>query len=326
MISRRHLLSSGAVAVWGLPLGYVRAQPTWPDKPVLFVNGFGAGGASDVFTRLLAERLQARFGQNFLVEDRSGAGGNIAMESAMKAPADGYTVCSATIGMLVINQYLFSNMSLDPAKACACVSTFWESANVFVVPAESPARSVKEFLAWAKQKSDGVTYSSSGIGTTPHLAGELFRKQTGISATHIPFRSGTQATAELVSGRIDFSIGNIADLSAMIQSGKLRALAVTSAQRWDGLPDLPTMAEAGIADFVLTSWGALVMPAAAPPAIIDRLAAAVRDIAAEPATKDRFIQAGARLTSATPQETTAFAARERIKWKEAVRLSGAKLG
>ena len=322
MIQRREFLRYGAAAA-GLAGTAAFGQDAWPEKPVRIVVLFPAGGASDVLTRMLAEKLQARFNQPFVIENLTGAGGNIGMAAVMNAPADGYTVASATIGTLSINQFLYAKMSYDPAKDFACVSTFWENCNVFAVSNEHPARTLQEFIAWARKKPQGVTFSSSGIGTTPHLAGELFGLKSGLKVVHVPFRGS--ANTEVVAGTIDFAIDNVASYTPMLRSGRARALAVTSPYRWPTFPEVPTMAEAGMADFVVTSWGALVMPAGTPAAIAARLSQVVQEIAAQPATKERFLNAGARIVSATPQETAAFAARERVKWKEAVRLSGAKL-
>ena len=328
---RRTFLHCGAGSLLGAMTGSLAAlspgrsgaAPAWPDRPVHLVVLFPAGGASDVLTRMLGEKLQAHFNQTFVIENRTGAGGNIGMASAMSAPADGYTVASATIGTLSINQFLYSRLGYDPTKDTGYVSTFWENCNAVVVSSDHPARTLQEFRSWALARPQGVSFSSSGVGTTPHLAGELFGLRTGIKTIHVPFRGA--ATTEVVSRTIDFAIDNIASYTPMLKSGRARALAVTSAERWPVFPDVPTMAEAGLADFVFTSWGALVMPPGTPPAIVAQLAKAVHDIALQPAMKDRFLAAGARLVSSTPQETAAFAVSERVKWKEVVRLSGAKL-
>ena len=326
MITRRTLIQSGAALAAGLGSSAGFAQSAWPEKRVLIINGFGAGGASDVLTRLMAERLQTKFGQSFIVENRTGAGGNISMEAVATSPPDGYTIASSTIGTMTINQYLFEKLNYDPVKDFVSVSTFWENCNVFAVSSEHPAKNLQEWLAWAKKKADGVTYSSSGVGTTPHLSGALFGLKTGLKAIHVPFRGGPQAAPELAAGRIDFALDNVANQMPMIRSGKVKALAVTSGDRWPTLPDVPTMAESGMPDFVVTSWGALTMPAGTPPAIVSKLAQAMAEIAKEPAMKEKFLAIPARITSSTPAELDAFAARERLKWKEAVRVSGAKAG
>jgi tripartite-type tricarboxylate transporter receptor subunit TctC len=326
MISRRKLLGAtlgaAGLAAARTALGQTT---TWPERPVKIVLPFSAGGAADVLTRILAEQLQARLGQPFLVENRTGAGGNVGMEAVAKAPADGYTIVSATIGTLSINQFLFAKMPYDPERDFAPVSMIWENCNVVVVAADhNPSKTLAEFVAWAKQRPDGVTFGSAGIGTTPHLSGELFALRAGVKGTHVPFRGAAQSIPGLLSGNVDFAVDNVASYMPFLKSGKVRGLAVTSADRWPTLPDIPTTTEAGMKDFVITSWGAFAMPAGTPPAIVAKLSAAVQAIAAEPAMQQRFLSAGARAVSSTPQETAAFAARERLKWKEVVRVSGAK--
>lgn len=325
MIPRRTVLQTGA-AMAALAIDRLaRAQTaSWPDRPVKLINGFGAGGASDILTRFLALRLQQRLGQPFVVENRPGAGGNISMEAVAKAPADGYTACSATIGTLSINQFLYSKLNFDPVKDFVPVSTFWENTNVLVIPAAHPAKDFKEWLAWARGKGDAITYSSSGIGTTPHLSGAAFAMKVGIKAIHVPFKGGAQASAELAAGRIDCAIDNIVNQTPMLRSGRVRALAVTYYERWPSLPDVPTMAEAGIPNFIVTSWGALILPAGTPMAIVDRFSQVVQEISREPAMREQFFNTGAKFVSASPQETADFTARERLKWREAVSASGAK--
>ncbi len=326
MISRRNLISSGAATAAALAWPAARAQTTnWPEATVKIIVPFTAGGASDVLTRVLAEKLQARLGQNFVVDNRTGAGGNIGMEAVKGAPADGYTIASATIGTLSINQFLFTKMGYDPARDFEYVSMIWQNCNVFVVAPQHPAKSVQEFLAWARKQPKGVSFGSAGVGTTPHLSGELFRVRAGIQAIHVPYRGAAQSMPALMAGDTDFANDNIASYMPLIRAGKVRALAVTSSDRWPTLPDVPTMAEAGVRDFIITSWGAFVMPKGTPVAITAKLSAALQAIAAEPATQQRFLEAGARAVASTPQETAAFAERERVKWKEVVQISGAKL-
>ena len=302
------------------------AQTTnWPDRAVKIVMPFPAGGASDVLTRILADQLQSRLGQNFVVENRTGAGGNIGMEAGAKAAPDGYTITSATIGTLSINQYLFKSLPYDPERGFVYASTFWANCNVVMVsPQHNPAKTMVEFLAWARAQPKGITYGSSGVGTTPHLSGALFGLRTGIAVTHVPTRGAPQTIPMLLSGTLDTSIDNIASYAGMLTSGQLRGLAVTCAERWPNLPELPTMAESGIPDFVITSWGALVLPAGTPTPIVEKLSRTVAEIAKDAAVQKRFLGAGARITASSPQETVAFVARERVKWSEMVRLSGAK--
>ena len=327
-----HLIRIAALAALaalpGLALNRAHAQApgaNWPEAPVKIIVPFTAGGASDLITRTLAEKLQARFGQGFAVENRTGAGGNIGMDAVRGASPDGHTIGSGTIGTLSINQFLFAKMPYDPAVDFAYVSTIWEASNVFVVSANHPARTVQEFLTWARAQPKGVTFGSAGVGTTPHLAGEMFRVNTGIKALHIPFRGAAQSIPALISGETDFGIDNLASYLPQIRAGKVKALAVTSAARWPTLPEVPTMVEAGVAGFVVTAWGSFVLPKGTPAAIVNKLSTALQAISAEPAIQQRFLEFGARSIASTPQEAAAFAERERVKWKEIVQISGAKV-
>lgn len=325
---RRTLIQAALVAV--TPLAFnpaVHAQDNWPapSSTVKVIVPFTAGGASDVLTRQLSEKLQAKLGGSWVVDNKTGAGGNIGMEAVKIAAPDGYTIGSATIGTLSINQYLFAKLAYDPVADYVYVSKVWENCNAFVVAPSNPAKTVGEFVEWAKKKSRGVSYGSAGVGTTPHLAGELFRFRTGIDAIHIPFRGAAQSMPALMAGETDFAIDNIASYTPLIKTGKVRALAVTCPERWPTMPEVPTMAESGVKDFVITSWGAFVMPKGTPAAIVNKVSAAIAEIARDPAVKDKYLQTGALLKASTPKETETFAEHERLKWKEVVKLSGAKL-
>lgn len=325
--SLHRLLKATALVASGVALSTsVHAQAGWPGSAtVKVIVPFTAGGASDVLTRLLSERLQGRLGGNWVIENKTGAGGNIAMEVIKSAAPDGTTIGSATIGTLSINQFLYSKLGYEPAQDFEYVSKVWENCNALVVAPKNPARNVKEFLDWAKQQPKGVSYGSAGVGTTPHLAGELFRTRTGITAVHIPFRGAAQSMPALMAGETDFAIDNIASYTPLIKAGKVRALAVTCPERWPTMPEVPTMAEAGVKDFIITSWGAFVVPKGTPQAITARLSAAIAELARDPALKEKYLETGAILQPTTPRETAEFAERERAKWREVVKLSGARL-
>ncbi len=325
-IQRRSLIKAGVGAAAPFMLGSLRAQEAnYPSAPVKIIVPFTAGGAADLLTRRLAERLQARLGQSWTVENRTGAGGNIGMEAVKNATPDGHTICSATIGTLSINQFLFAKMPYDPVADYAYVSTIWENCNVFVVPLSNPARTVSEFLEWGRRKSQGVSFGSAGVGTTPHLAGEMFRHRMAINAVHIPFRGAAQSMPALMAGETDFAIDNIASYMPLIKTGKVKVLAITANSRWPTLPEIPTMAEAGIKDFIITSWGAFVMPRGTPAGIVNKVSAAIGQIAQDPAVKEQFLAAGALAVSTTPRETEAFAERERAKWREVIRVAGVQM-
>ena len=194
-----------------------------------------------------------------------------------------------------------------------------------VVAAEHvPAKTLSEFISWAKARSQPMSFGSPGVGTTPHLSGALFATRTGLSVTHVPFRGAAQTIPAMLSGDVTYAVDNLASYISIIESGKMRALAVTSAERWPTLSNVPTMAEAGVPDFIVTSWAGLVVPAGTPRVVITKIAAAMKEIAADPAMQTRFQIAGARIMSSTPEEAAAKAARERPMWSEVIKISGAK--
>ena len=274
---------------------------------------------------MLAEQLQLRLKQAFVVESMSGAGGNIGMQAAKNALPDGYTAVSTTIGTIAINPFLYAKLPYDPMADFAHAAVYWENCNVFVVSEKHPAKTVQEFLAWGRAQPRGITYGSAGIGTTPHLAGELLRVRTGIAALHIPFRGAAQSMPALIAGYTDCAIDNIASYMPLIRAGRVKALAVTSAERWPQLPDVPTLGESGVPDFIVTSWGCVLMPRGTPSAIVQKLTATINAVARDPAVQQRFLDIGARAVAMSSAESVAFAERERDKWRGLVKLSGARI-
>jgi tripartite-type tricarboxylate transporter receptor subunit TctC len=294
----------------------------WPERPVRIIVPYPPGGSTDVLTRILADRLKDMFNQTIVIENRPGAGGNIGIGVVAGSAPDGYTIGSATVGHFAINQFLYSSMPYDPEKDIVPATLTWELPNVFVVASDHvPATTLAEFIAWAKAKGH-TNFGSPGVGTSPHLSGVMFVSRTGIDAVHVPFRGAAQTIPAMLSGDVTFAIDNLASYVPQIQSGKMRALAVTSAHRWPTLPDVPTMVEAGMQDFVVTSWAAFVVPAGTPRAMIDRLSGAMELIAGDPDIQKRFLAAGARCIYSTPEQALAFAAKERSMWKEVVMMSG----
>jgi tripartite-type tricarboxylate transporter receptor subunit TctC len=328
LITRRTLLGGTAGVMLAAPalVTSARAQANWPERPVRIIIPYPGGGSTDVLARILGERMKDKFGQPFVIENRPGAGGNIGIDALCKSAPDGYTMAAATVGNFAINQYLYPRMPYDAEKDLIAATMTWELPNVAVVSSQHcPAKTMAEFIAWAKARNDGVVYGSPGVGTTPHLSGALFMTRTGVKGQHVPFRGAAQTIPAMLSGDVNFALDNLASYVSTIESGALRALAVTSPQRWPSMPNVPTMAEAGLNDFVVTSWAGFVFPAATPRAIIDKVSAAMREIAADKSIQDRFLVAGARCLSSTPEEIAAFAAKERTMWQEMVKISGAKL-
>lgn len=322
--TRRTLLAAGAAALAAPRLA--AAQGAWPNRPVRVIVPWPPGGSTDVLCRLLCEQMQARLGQPFTIENRPGAGGNIGADALAKSAPDGYTMAPLTLGAWHINQFLYSRLPYDPQRDFQPISMHWELPNVLVVPAQhNPANNLREFVAWAKAQRNGVSFGSPGVGTTAHLTGSLFNLRLGIDGTHVPFRGAAQIIPAMLSGDLNFAIDNLASYIPVIAEGRMKAFAVTSAERWPTLPNVPTMAEAGVPDLVVTSWCAMAFPAGVPTPIVERAAATIREIKQNAAFAERFLRAGARPVFSTPAEVTARVNRERPMWQEVVRVSGARL-
>jgi tripartite-type tricarboxylate transporter receptor subunit TctC len=322
MIARRPLLGAG------LALPFIRpasAQGEWPNKTVRIIVPFPPAGSTDVMTRIYAEQLQQRLGQNFVIENRPGAGGNIGMDAIAKSPADGYTLGMATIGHFSINQYLYSRMPWDIDRDFVAVALTYEMPNVVVVSSQHcPARTLSEFIDWTRARPQGISYGSPGVGTTAHLSGALMASRLKLNAEHVPFRGAAQIIPAMLSGDLTVAVDNLGSYIPVIQEGRMRAFAVTGAERWPSLPDLPTMSEAGMPDFVITSWAAFVAPAATPRPIVDKLNAALKAISSDEAVQRRALNAGTKLLWSTPEGAAERGVKERPMWQEAVRLTGAR--
>ena len=325
-ITRRTVLRGAAAAsVLGTAPALAQNAGNWPDHPVRMIVPYPAGGSTDVLFRIIAERLKDKLGQSFVVENKPGASGNIGIDVVAKGAPDGYTIGGATVGHFSINQFLIANMPYVAERDLVAPSMVYELPNVAVVAAAHvPAKTLAEFITWAKAKPDGITIGSPGPGTSPYLSGVLFAARTGVKAVHVPFRGASQTIPAMLSGDVTFAVDNLASYISQIESGSMRALAVTSSDRWPTLPNVPTMAQAGVKDFIITSWGAYVMAAATPQAIVDKLSATHATLAADEALQKRFLAAGARILHSTPAEAKAFAAKETKMWQEVVRLSGLK--
>lgn len=323
MTTRRTLLAAGAGL---LAAPAVHAQGAWPNRPVRVIVPWPPGGSTDVLVRLYAEQLSPILGQPFVVENRAGAGGNIGLDAVAKSAADGYTMGIASVGHLCINPTLYARLAYDPVKDLMPVGVAWDLPNVAVVASEkNPSKTLAEFITWAKAKPNGITYGSPGVGTTPHLSGALFCARTGIEGTHVPFRGAAQTVPAILSGDVDFALDNLASYVPTITGGQMRGLAVTTAERWPTMTDIPTMAEAGLPNFVLTSWQGFVFPTGTPRAVIDRISGALRQIVAQQEVKDRFLRVGALAMWTTPEQMVERADNDRPAWVEAVRISGARV-
>jgi tripartite-type tricarboxylate transporter receptor subunit TctC len=258
-----------------------------------------------------------------VVENKPGASGNIGIDMVAKSTPDGYTIGAATVGHFAINQFLIAKMPFVAEKDLVAPTLAYEMPNVAVVAsAHVQAKTLEEFIAFAKARPNGISIGSPGPGTSPHLSGVLFAARTGVNAVHVPFRGAAQTIPAMLAGDVNFAVDNLASYMSQIESGAMRALAVTSGKRWPTLPNVPTMAEAGVKDFVVTSWGAYVLPAGTPQAIVDKIAAVHKEIAADPAMQKRFLAAGGQILTTTQAEAKAFAAKETKMWQEMVKISG----
>jgi tripartite-type tricarboxylate transporter receptor subunit TctC len=306
---RREFLASLGGAAAGWPR-VARAQ-TWPERPVRVICPVAAGGGIDATARILGARLSDVWGQQLVVESKTGASGNIAAEFVAHANPDGYTIYIATFPHAV-NRYFYPALGYDPVADFAPVTLIALYPLVMVVPNSSPAHSVAEFIAYAKTKR--LSYASSGNGTSLHLAAELFQRQAGIEMTHVPYRGAGLAFQDLMPGRIDTMINFTTSSLPLVRQGQLRALAVTTAERVAAAPDLPTMAEAGVAGVEVSSWAAFLVPTKTPPAIVDKIRADTIAALAVPSVKDKLEQNGAVIMGSTSAELVTFLASEVGKW------------
>ena len=328
--SRRPMLAAAAalIAVTALPAAW--AQSTWPTRPVRIVVPFAPGGTTDLLARALAPELSRAFGQPFTVDNRAGAGGNIGAEVVAKAEKDGYTFLMGTVGTHGINKALYKAMPFDPQKDFAPVTLVAGVPNVMVMNTDKARslniRSVADFVRHAKANPGKLNMASSGNGTSIHLAGELFKSQTGIFMTHIPYRGSGPALSDMLAGTMDVMFDNLPSAMPHIKAGKLTAFAVTSAQRSAALPDVPTVAEAGpLPGFEASSWFGLLAPAGTPPDIVNRVQQEVAKALNVPAIKDRLQAQGAIPSGNTPAEFARLIDSEIGKWAGVVKASGARV-
>ena len=301
------------------------AQAPWPAKPVRIVVPFPPGGTTDILARAAALKMTEAWKEQAVVDNRPGAGGNIGAELVARAPADGYTLLMGTVGTHAINASLYAKMPFDPIRDFAPVILVAAVPNVMVVHPSVPASTVTEFIAWAKANPGKVNFASSGSGTSIHLAGELFKTQTGLAMTHVPYKGSAPAIADLVGGQVQVMFDNLPSALPQIRAGRLRALAVTSAQRASALPEVPTVAESGLPGFEASSWFGLLAPAGTPREVVQKVNSEIARWLATPEAKEKLASQGAIAAGGTPEDFVAHIAAESAKWQKVVRESGAKV-
>jgi tripartite-type tricarboxylate transporter receptor subunit TctC len=297
--------------------GLVTAQDAYPSRPVRFILPFPPGGPTDILGRLIAERLTAQLGQPVVIENRGGAGGNVGAEAAAKAAPDGYTIVLVAPS-LAISPTLYAKLNYDPVKDLAPISLVATVPNVVVTQAAYPA-TLREFIAAAKAKPGGMNFGSGGSGTSNHLAGELFNILTGAKLTHVPYKGVNLAMQDVIAGRIDFVVIGVPAAAPHVKSGKLRALAVIAPQRLPALPEVPTVAEAGLPGFEVTTWYGILAPAGTPRPIIAHLNAELVKAMHSPEMKERLAGIGTEPVTNTPEEFAAYIHAEIAKWGDVIR-------
>ena len=296
----------------------------YPSRPIRFVLGFAPGGASDTMARAIGTRLSEGLGQPVVIDNRAGAGGNIAAEIVAHSVPDGYTMLLGNNGILAVNVSLYQKLAFDPVKDFAPVVLIASQPNVLVVHPGVAANSVKDLIALAKAKAGQFNYASPGPGTTGHLAGELFKRMAGINYTIVPFKGGGPAALAMLSGECQFTFATALSVQGHIKSGKLRALAVTTAKRSASFPSLPTVAEAGVPGFDAITWHGVVVPARTPRPVIGRLNSEFNNLLNTPEMKERLLGLGSEVIGGEPKQLTEYMQVEIPRWAKVIKESGAK--
>ena len=319
--SRRCIFAALALLGMAAPA----AAQNYPERVIRIINPFPPGGSVDITARLLAQKLSDNLGHQVIIESRGGAGGNTGAEAVAKSEPDGYTLLFTAPGPLVVNQTLYiKGLPFDPTKDFAPIALFALTPIVLMVTTDLPVKNVQELIAYAKKNPAQVNFGSAGIGSTPHLSGELFKSMSNTELLHVPYRGTAPAMADLIGGHIQMMFDLLPGSLPQIRDGKVRALANAGAKRAAALPDLPTVAEQGLPGFDAASWVALVAPAKTPAPVLGKLRAEVGKVVSSPDIVARLHELGSEAGTASEPEVRAFLDAERKKWAEVIRVSGAK--
>ncbi|HRM82462.1 MAG TPA: tripartite tricarboxylate transporter substrate binding protein [Acidovorax temperans] len=326
--TRRFALGSIASAVVlgaGLLGGTSALAQAYPTKPVTIIVPFAAGGTTDILARIIGQALTAELGQSVVVDNRAGAGGNIGGQAAAKAAPDGHTLFMGTVGTHAINASLYKKMPFDPVKDFAPLTRVANVPNLLVANPAQPYKSVKDLIAYAKANPGKVNFGSSGNGSSIHLSGELFKSLAKVDMQHVPYKGSAPAVTDLLGNQIGIMFDNMPSAIQHVRSGKLAPLAVTTAKRSPELPNVPTIAEAGVPGYEATSWFGMFAPAGTPAPVLAKLNAAIVKVLAQPDVKKKINEQGAEVYSETPEQFAAFIQAESVKWGKVVKESGASL-
>jgi tripartite-type tricarboxylate transporter receptor subunit TctC len=317
-IGRRQFITAfgGAIAAW--PVGAI-AQ-VWPQRVVRIVVPYAPGGGTDAFARIMAAGLTKSAGYQVIVENKGGGNTNIGTEDVARATPDGYTLLFGQPA-LAINRFLFPTLGYDAVRDFAPVSLLASYPDMMTVPNSSPAKTVAEFIAFAKSNGGRTTFTSPGVGSSPHLAGELFKRRAGIEMTHVPYRGAGPAAADTIAGRVDVFFDTFASALPLVQGGQLRALAVTSAKRSPYAPDVPSISEAGLPDFDVSGWYAFFVPAKTPPEIVHKLNADVVTALKDPELRDRLEKLGVVAVGSTPEQLDQHFKAELALWEPLIKAA-----
>lgn len=324
-ITRRCLSSALAAIVLVSGALSAQAQDAWPAKPIRLVVPFTPGGVTDTSGRVVAEFLGRRLGQNVIVDNKPGASGNIGMALVKDAPADGYTLVLGFDGTMVINPHVFAKLPFDSLKDFTPIGKIGNATLILVATPNGPVKTLADVISVSKSTAGGLSFGTSGTGGTPHIAGELLKMRTGAKLTHVPYKGGGQALTDVIGGNIPLVYTAVAGAHGFVKNGKLHALAVSSAKRSSSLPDVPTFAEAGVPDFVVDSWVALLAPAGLPPAIANRLNAELNAVLNDPEAREKLRTLGIEATPGTAAQFRDEMARDLARYAPVVKAAGIKL-
>ncbi len=319
---RRGLIA--AAAACALLPGLAAAQ-AFPSKPITIIVPFAAGGTTDILARIIAQGMGAELGQSVVVDNRAGAGGNIGGQVAARAPADGYTLFMGTVGTHAINAALYKKMPFDPIKDFAPLTRVANVPNLLVANPAQPFKTVQELIAYAKANPGKINFGSSGSGSSIHLSGELFKSMAKVDMQHVPYKGSAPAVTDLLGNQIAIMFDNMPSAIQHVRSGKLRAIAVTTAKRSPELPDVPTIAESGVPGYEATSWFGMFAPAATPAPVVAQLNATIVKVLAQPDIRKKLAEQGAEAAGETPAQFADFIQKESVKWGRVVKESGASV-
>jgi tripartite-type tricarboxylate transporter receptor subunit TctC len=322
MMTRRHFLTASAAGGFSFAAAHIVRAQTYPSRPVRIIVGFAAGGVADITARLMSQWLSERLGQQFLVENRPGAGGNIGIEAVVRAAADGYTLLLVDASAAT-NAALYDKLNFNLVSDIAPVSGFVRAPNIMEVNPSFAANTVPEFIAYAKANPGKISYASAGNGTTPHIAGELFKMMAGVNMVHVPYRGAAPGLTDLLGGQVQLYFASMPSSVEYVRAGKLRALAVTTATRSQALPDIPTVGEF-LPGFEASGWQGVGAPKNTPAEIIDKLNKEIKAGLADPALKARLADFGGVPLPMTPAEFGKFLAEETEKWGKMIKLANIK--